>query len=201
MLDTNLSRNNAISIPFTNIISAPYIYSQYTIANITNIANFSSNKSKITPSLFTKVKKRAFLKKESIVILRLNTLKRGSLLIKKNLLASKAKKVISATIVILSFKNKLCFSSVNKVITRALLPNTFMLYYILQDMPSQGKVFNLIILLIQHLKSAYNISLSPSKGEDTSNYNFLLLFSSNSNKLVFNKEAFITFFATYFIIP
>ena len=200
MLDTNLSRNNAIGIPFTNIISMPCTYSQHTIANITNIANSSSNKSKITPFLFTKIKKRASLKKKSIIILRLNTLKRGSLLIKKNSLDSKAKKVISTTIVILSSKNKLYSSSVNKVITRALLLNISILCYILQDILSQGKVLNLIILLIQCLKSAYNISPSPSKEEDTSNYNFLLLSSSNNNKLVFNKKAFITSFIIYFIM-
>ena len=51
--------------------------------------------------LSSKVKKKALLKKkESKVILRLNTLKKGSLLIKKNSLAFKAKRIISATIVI-----------------------------------------------------------------------------------------------------
>ena len=134
-------------------------------------------------------------------MLRPNTLKRGILLIKKNFLASKAKKVISTTIIILSFKNKLYSSFINKVITKALLLNIFILCYILQDMLSQGKVFNLIMLLIQRLKSAYNISPSSFKEEDTSNYNFLLLFSSNSNKLAFNKEAFITYSTAYFIMP
>ena len=131
MLDTNLFRNNTINILFTNIIPILYTYFQHTIANITNAANSSSNKSKITLPPFTKVKKRASLKKESAVILKLNTLKRDSLLIKKNSLAFKAKKIISTTIVILLSNNKLCFSNNNKRITKALFTNILILYYIL----------------------------------------------------------------------